>query len=70
MWGLLALGLVYLVHPAVARLTAGLPDALFIPSVLLLSADALATCLLLRRTGSTESLRWYLRLAPLSHTEE
>ena len=58
-WGALALALVYLVHPALAPLAARLPAELAPPALILLGADALVSCVALRRTGSTQVLRWY-----------
>ena len=58
-WGLLALALVYWVHPALAPLAQRLPDWLAPPALILLVADTLVSCVALRRTGDTEVLRWY-----------
>ncbi len=58
-WGLLALALVYWAHPAVAALAAGIPDALGPPAAILLLCDALVSSAALRRTGTTEVLKWY-----------
>ena len=58
-WGLLALALVYLVHPALAPLAEHIPPELAPPALILLAADALVSCVALRRTGTTEVLRWY-----------
>lgn len=64
-WGLLALPLYYGVFPLVVRLGTLLPP--WVPALLLLAtaADTLVTLWLLRRTGDTGSLRWYLRLGQL-----
>lgn len=62
-WGALGLGLVSLLHPAVAALAARIPDALFLPAAILTAADFTATGRLLRRTGTTESLAWYRRFS-------
>ena len=62
-WTVLALTLVYLVHPAVAPLAERLPAGLAPPALILLAADALVSCVALRRTGSTEVLRWYSQSA-------
>jgi len=60
-WGVLAALLVHRVHPWVAVLTAHIPPAL-VPSVMLvLAADSVYTIALLRKTGDTDSLRWYQR---------
>ena len=58
-WAALALVLVYLVHPALAPLAERLPDWLAPPVLSLLGADAVVSCVALRRTGDTEVLRWY-----------
>ena len=59
-WSVLALALVYLVHPAVAPLAERIPNALAAPALILLMSDALVSCVALRRTGTTEVLRWYV----------
>ncbi len=61
-WGLLALGLVAWLHPLVVRWSAAVPDSWTLPLLLLFSADAVLSAVLLRRTGTTDSLRWYDRL--------
>lgn len=61
-WGALALGLVYGVHPFVSALTERIPGAWAVPAVLFLLLDAGFTLYVLRRERSTEALRWYLRL--------
>ena len=58
-WTALALALVYGLHPAVARLAAGLPLWLAPPALIVLGADALVSCVALRQAGTTEVLRWY-----------
>ena len=58
-WTVLALGLVYAVHPAVAALAARIPGRLGPPALILLASDALVTCAALRREGTTDVLRWY-----------
>ena len=58
-WSVLALALVYLVHPYTALLAARIPPGLAAPALILLGADALVSCAALRRTGGTEVLRWY-----------
>ena len=60
-WGLLAALLVRKVHPLVAVAAADVPVPLTLSAMLLLAADSVYTAVLLRRTGSTDSLRWYLR---------
>lgn len=58
-WTALALALVYGLHPAVARLAAGIPLWLAPPALIVLGADALVSCVALRQAGTTEVLRWY-----------
>ena len=58
-WAVLALTLVYLVHPNLALLGSRIPDGLAPPVLILLGADTLVSCVALRRTGTTEVLRWY-----------
>lgn len=60
-WGLLAALLVHRVHPVVAVLTAYLPPPLTPSAMLVLAADSVYTIVLLRATGNTDSLRWYLK---------
>ena len=58
-WTVLALVLVYLIHPPVALLAGRIPAWAAPPAAILLGADALVSCAALRRTGSTDVLRWY-----------
>ena len=58
-WGVLAVALVYLVHPALVPLAARIPAWLAPPALILLAADALVSCVALRLAGTTEVLRWY-----------
>ena len=58
-WGLLALVLVYLVHPVLAPLVERLPVRLAPPALIVLVTDTLVSCVALRLTGTTEVLRWY-----------
>lgn len=60
-WGVLAWGLVTWVHPWIALVVNRMPLPLTVSVMLLLAADSVSTVTLLRRTGSTQSLRWYLR---------
>ena len=60
-WGLLALGLVYGVHPALAPLLAAVPPPVSWAAAVTLGADLALSAFLLRRTGDRESLRWYAR---------
>ena len=61
-WGALSLPALYIIHPAAAWLAAQLPPWALPPAALVLGADTLLTALVLRRTGDTDSLRWYARL--------
>ena len=60
-WGVLALVLVYLVHPVVERLAAAIPGALVPAAMVVLLADALVSAYLLKTTGTTQCLKWYAR---------
>ncbi len=59
-WSILSLGLVYLVHPLVARLIAAIPGWLGPAALILLVADALVSSMARRRAGTTDVLRWYV----------
>ena len=58
-WTVLALVLVYGVHPLAAGAAARIPAWLAPPALIVLAADAVVSCAALRRTGSTEVLKWY-----------
>ena len=58
-WTVLSLALVYAVHPAVSALAAAIPAWLGPPALIVLGSDALVSCIALRRTGTTDILRWY-----------
>lgn len=58
-WTALALLLVYGVHPLAAWAAARIPAWLAPPALIVLAADIVVSCAALRRTGSTEVLRWY-----------
>ena len=58
-WGVLALVLVRLVHPPVAAAAAALPVWLAPAAAVLVAGDGLYSALLLRRTGTTDALKWY-----------
>lgn len=58
-WGVLALGLVYLLHPWMEVLAVYIPVGFLPPAVILLASDAVVSAWLLRRTGTTDSLKWY-----------
>ena len=60
-WGVLALGLVYWVHPALAPWLARIPAPVSWAALVTLLADGLLTAALLRRSGDTACLRWYSR---------
>lgn len=62
-WGLLALPLVWVVHPAAARWAAALPAWLFWPVLLLTAGDALGSAARLRAAGTTDCLRWGSQLS-------
>ena len=64
-WGLLALNLVYWVHPWVERLISVIPAGWTFPILLLFLTDGFLSAWTLRSTGTTDSLRWYDRL-PIS----
>ena len=61
-WGVLALLVLHVIHPAAAWLAARIPLWAFPPAVLATALDTLLTARLLRRTGDPNSLRWYARL--------
>lgn len=58
-WGVLAVGLVYLVHPWVTVGVAAIPLWTAPAAAVLVAGDWLYSALLLRRTGTTDSLKWY-----------
>ena len=58
-WGILALAVLYLIHPAAAWLAARIPLWALPPAAVLLGADTLLTARLLRRSGDPAVLRWY-----------
>lgn len=59
MWGLLALGLVYGVHPLIITVTAFIPHWLTLPAALFLALDAGFTLYVLRKEKNTDVLMWY-----------
>ena len=69
-WCVLGLLLIYVVHPLTAPLRAGIPDWTLHAAVLALAADGIVTLRLLRRTRSTEVLRWYRRVPPAGRLAE
>lgn len=58
-WGLLALPLVYWLHPRLAPLLGQIPLPVTLLAFSTLSADLLLSGFLLRRTGDRDCLRWY-----------
>ena len=60
--GILALAVLYLIHPAAAWLAARIPLWALPPAAVLLGADTLLTARLLRRSGDPAVLRWYAGL--------
>lgn len=58
-WTGLALVLVYLLVPLTDQLLASIPAVLGPPALILLMCDGAVSCLALRRTGTTDVLRWY-----------
>lgn len=58
-WGLLALGLVYGLHPLLSPLLMRLSPALLLGLFWAFALDALASLWVLHRAGSKEALRWY-----------
>ena len=65
-WSVLALGLVYLLHPWIVMLVGWIPAGLTAPAVILLIADTAVSAWLLRTTGRTDSLKWYESLKKTS----
>lgn len=66
-WGLLSVLTIKGIQPALAASLPLLPAWLTIPIAALVALDLAYTLVLLRRTGSTDSLRWYRRLPGLPH---
>lgn len=60
-WGVLALALVYGVHPVILPWLRRIPAPVGWAALATLLADGLATALLLRARGDTACLRWYER---------
>lgn len=58
-WGLLALPLVYWVHPALAPFLAAIPRPVGWLALTTAAADGLLSAWLLRRTGDRDCLKWY-----------
>ena len=70
LWGLLALGLMSLIQPWASVLIPAIPGWVTLPAAVLLAADAALTFYVLRRTRTTDALRWYLRLGGGRKREE
>lgn len=64
-WGLLALPLVYAVHPLLARVLARFPAVYAIPLFTFYVTDALVSIHVLRHQG-TNGLKWYTRIKPFA----
>ena len=58
-WTVLAMGLIYWADPPLTALAAAVPRWLDAPMLCLLAADAAVSAIALRRTGTTDVLRWY-----------
>ena len=58
-WGALSLGLVYWVHPFLVPWLACIPAPVSWSALIAAAADGLMSAALLRRSGSTDCLRWY-----------
>lgn len=58
-WTVLALALVYGVDPLVIPLIRAIPAWLGPPAAIVLAADMAVSAVALRRTGTTQVLRWY-----------
>lgn len=62
-WGLLALPLVYRLHPLIVDVVQRIPNKLTLPAFSFYFADALVSFQILRHHG-TNGLRWYLQFKP------
>ena len=60
-WGILALCVVYGIHPYVSRAVRALPLPLSLTAALFVCADMVASGVMLRRTHDRGCLRWYAR---------
>ncbi len=58
-WTVLALAMVYWVDPLIDGLISAIPGWLGWPMAILLAADGVVSTIALKRTGTTEVLRWY-----------
>jgi uncharacterized membrane protein len=59
LWTVLALALVYWLSPLADHFLVRIPARLGPPALILLLSDGLVSSVALRRTGTTEVLRWY-----------
>ena len=62
-WGILGVALVRVVQPVLDGLVSAIPDIWLWPAAIAILLDGITTLLLLRRTGTPDSLCWYRRLA-------
>lgn len=58
-WGILALGLVYWVHPGVLPVVVRIPYGVTVSMLVLVLTDVVVSAWMLRRTGDRNCLRWY-----------
>ena len=58
-WGILSLPLVYWLHPLLLPLFSAIPAPVGWAALVTLLSDGVVSALLLKRTGSRTSLRWY-----------
>lgn len=63
-WGVLAVGLVRWVHPAVAAWAAEVPDGVSLAAAVTAAADLILAGVLMRRSRSRDCLRWYRHVLP------
>ena len=63
-WALLLPAAVYWIHPWARRLAAAIPLPVTWAAIAAVGADVLVSTVLLRCTGSQDSLRWYRRRTP------
>lgn len=66
-WGVLALPLVYWIHPFLAPLLSGILMPVSLLAFLTLSSDVLLSCALLRRTKDRTCLKWYTTIPLFLH---
>lgn len=63
-WGALAAGLIYGIHPHMKELVSNIPPFWTVLTVSVALGDAGVSCYLLRHFQSTQALRWYQAFAP------